>query len=169
MYASSTITRHHPQRRSVDTATIVDGKANNMQRIIFPKRGWFDNHEADMYCETSSPQRFKNRKGGRQWKEFDDTIIAQSSSVFHSPPLIHILSLIIVQLFPPLLIMKVLTAFLTFATSTFALSLTPNDLLQVDVEGDLLPRQAPNCRNTPTSRDCWGRYNVDTDYYVRPS
>ncbi|KAK3393518.1 lcc2, laccase [Podospora didyma] len=33
-----------------------------------------------------------------------------------------------------------------------------------DLEAHLQPRQA--CENTPTSRRCWGDFNIDTDYYT---
>jgi hypothetical protein len=44
-------------------------------------------------------------------------------------------------------------------TGAFALSipLSPDGLLQ--------PRQAAGCENTPDSRNCWGEYNIDTNYY----
>lgn len=37
------------------------------------------------------------------------------------------------------------------------------------VESDLMPRQSAGCENSATSRDCWGDYNIDTNYYVRRS
>lgn len=32
------------------------------------------------------------------------------------------------------------------------------------VSGGVWPRET-SCENTPTSRSCWGNYNIDTDYY----
>ena len=32
-----------------------------------------------------------------------------------------------------------------------------------DLEVHLQPRQA--CDNTPTSRNCWGNFSIDTNYY----
>lgn len=44
-------------------------------------------------------------------------------------------------------------------TGAFALSipLSPDGLLQ--------PRQTAACENTPDARNCWGEYNIDTNYY----
>lgn len=32
-------------------------------------------------------------------------------------------------------------------------------------EHTLKPRQNTTCENSPTSRSCWGQYNIDTNYY----
>lgn len=49
----------------------------------------------------------------------------------------------------------------------FALSLSTGALAASipsrDVQHDLKPRAS--CQNTATSRDCWGDYSIDTDYY----
>lgn len=63
--------------------------------------------------------------------------------------------------------MKFFKAFLTFATSTIALSIAPDSLSQLHAEAELKPRQSTSCENTATSRDCWGDYSIDTNYYVR--
>lgn len=64
--------------------------------------------------------------------------------------------------------MKVLFHFLTLATGTLALTLPTSKLWKHaangDAEADLMPRQS--CDNTATSRDCWGDYSIDTNYYV---
>lgn len=38
-----------------------------------------------------------------------------------------------------------------------------------EVESHLKPRQSSSCENSATSRDCWGDYSIDTNYYVRYS
>lgn len=56
--------------------------------------------------------------------------------------------------------MNKLFAFLSLATSVLALSIPSRPNLQ----NDLKPRAS--CENTATSRDCWGDYSIDTDYYT---
>lgn len=51
-----------------------------------------------------------------------------------------------------------------FATATLASALPSFDLFQRDAEATLKPRQS--CENTATSRDCWGDYSIDTNFYV---
>lgn len=60
------------------------------------------------------------------------------------------------------LMMKVALAFCTLATSTFALTLS-SETGEL-VEPYLSPKQY--CENTPTSRSCWGDFDIDTNYYT---
>ncbi|KAK4235140.1 laccase-2 [Achaetomium macrosporum] len=54
---------------------------------------------------------------------------------------------------------KSLFSFLATAAGSVALSIptSPDALLQ--------QRQSSSCENTPTSRNCWGDYSIDTNYY----
>jgi hypothetical protein len=49
---------------------------------------------------------------------------------------------------------------LLIAHSSWAISI-PSDSLTADLD----PRQFPSCQNAPTSRECWGDYSIDTNYY----
>lgn len=68
--------------------------------------------------------------------------------------------------------MKSLTHFLTFAAGVSALSLPSESFWkhaaspEVDAAAGLKPRQSTSCANSATSRDCWGDYSIDTNYYV---
>ncbi|KAL2151411.1 hypothetical protein VTH82DRAFT_6509 [Thermothelomyces myriococcoides] len=53
-----------------------------------------------------------------------------------------------------------LSSFLTLVT---ALSGSFGRSIPRDPEASLQPRE--ECENTPTSRHCWGKYSIDTDYY----
>ena len=48
-------------------------------------------------------------------------------------------------------------SFLSLVTGSYALS------IPFSIERDLAPRQS--CENSPTSRNCWGDYSIETDYY----
>jgi hypothetical protein len=58
----------------------------------------------------------------------------------------------------------------TFATlfaASFCSSLTSAIPLATDAETTVLtPRQNSSCENTATSRNCWGEYSIDTDWYT---
>lgn len=43
---------------------------------------------------------------------------------------------------------------------------TPPPFTPSEVESNLKPRQSSSCENSATSRDCWGDYSIDTNYYV---
>jgi hypothetical protein len=63
--------------------------------------------------------------------------------------------------------MKVATAFLASATALFANSVTASVIPIGDVsvvENGNIKRQS--CVNTATSRECWGDYSIDTNWYV---
>lgn len=66
------------------------------------------------------------------------------------------------------LTMKLLFSVLALTTGTLALSVPSKEqwkhALAKDAEVNLKPRQS--CENTATSRDCWGDYSIDTNYYV---
>lgn len=56
---------------------------------------------------------------------------------------------------------------LTLFTGSLALSLPSAEHLrhlQSKADSGLMPRSS--CENTATSRDCWGEYSIDTNYYV---
>ncbi|KAL3465712.1 Cupredoxin [Aspergillus heterothallicus] len=38
-------------------------------------------------------------------------------------------------------------------------------LCSLEINAYLVPRQQAPCENTPTTRNCWGQYNLNTDYY----
>lgn len=56
--------------------------------------------------------------------------------------------------------MNRLIPLLSLATSVLALSIPSRP----DLKHNLKPRAS--CENTATSRDCWGDYSIDTDYYT---
>jgi len=56
-----------------------------------------------------------------------------------------------------------LTSVLALAAGAFASIIPHHDSVQLIHEPTLKPRQA--CENTPTSRECWGEYSLDTNYY----
>lgn len=66
--------------------------------------------------------------------------------------------------------MKVFNHILTLVTGTSALTLPSAKHWKHAThapEAALKPRQS--CENTATSRDCWGDYSIDTNYYVSVS
>ncbi|KAK0612001.1 multicopper oxidase-domain-containing protein [Immersiella caudata] len=56
-----------------------------------------------------------------------------------------------------------LASVLALAAGTFASIIPYHNSVRVVHEPTLKPRQA--CENTPTSRQCWGEYSLDTNYY----
>ena len=65
--------------------------------------------------------------------------------------------------------MKVATAFLASATVLLTNTVTASAIPIGDVsvvENGNIKRQS--CVNTATSRECWGDYSIDTNWYVTP-
>ena len=62
-----------------------------------------------------------------------------------------------------LLIMRLTIAFVLVESLALA-SAALTDRYASPVSGALMPRAS--CDNTATSRDCWGDYSIDTDYYT---